>query len=118
MNTHSDNSFNVLERLNQLLLLHDNMSVYQLAKQSGIARATIQGWFDKNNYPPIDKLETICHVLNITLAEFFYEGKDTGTDGEMITLEDNLLIKQYHKLPPQKRKLVTELVDALLEDNA
>lgn len=82
---HSDNPFNVLERLTQLLQLHDNISFYHLAKQSGIARATIQRWFDKNKYPPIDKLETICHVLNITLAEFFYEGKDTGTDGEMVT---------------------------------
>ena len=60
MSKHSDYSFNVLERLTELRQIYGDMSIYELAKHSGIARVTIQNWYDKNNYPPIDKLEAIC----------------------------------------------------------
>ena len=44
MSKHSEDSFNVLERLTQLLQIHGNMTVYDLAKHSGIPRGTIQSW--------------------------------------------------------------------------
>ena len=45
MSKHSDSSFNVLERLTELRQIHGDISIYELAKHSGIARGTIKGWY-------------------------------------------------------------------------
>lgn len=116
MSTSSYRAFNVHERLNELLKLHGNMSHYKLSTLSGIPAGTIRGWFKKKNYPPIDKLEAICHVFNISLADFFYE--ETCKDDQTISLEDHLLIKRWHNLSPRQRKLLNELMDEILEKDS
>ena len=50
--------FNVLERLQELREAR-GLSVYRLAKLSGIPQSTIATWYQKNLYPPIDKLEML-----------------------------------------------------------
>ena len=118
MSKHSEDSFNVLERLTQLLQFHGDMSIYDLAKHSGIPRSTIQSWYKRNNYPPIDKLEIICKALDITLADFFYEEEHLGINDEEITIEDKLLISQWHKLSSDNKKVVRDVVKALLKGNS
>ena len=118
MSKHSEDSFNVLERLTQLLQIHGNMTVYDLAKHSGIPRGTIQSWYDRNNYPPIDKLEIICKALDITLAEFFYEEEYIGQNDEEITIEDKLLINRWHRLSSENKTLIYNMVKALLKGNS
>ena len=117
MSKHSDSSFNVLERLTELRQIHGDISIYELAKHSGIARGTIKGWYIQNNYPPIDKLEAICHAFGITLADFFYEEEHPGINDEEITTEDKLLLSQWHKLSPENKSLVKNTVNALLKGN-
>ena len=101
--------FNVLDRLAELRKLN-NMSIYKLAKLSGIPQSTISTWYQKNYYPPIDKLEIICHVFGISLAEFFYQPEDKIN---IITAEDNLHLQQWHRLSVYHKELLQALMGEL-----
>ena len=62
--------FDVLGRLTDLRE-RKGWSVYKLAKLSGIPQSTIATWYQRNLYPPIDKLETLCQTLGVSLSVFF-----------------------------------------------
>ena len=63
--------FNVLERMEELRKAR-GLSVYKLAKLSGIPQSTIATWYQKNLYPPIDKLEILCNTFELSTVEFLY----------------------------------------------
>jgi transcriptional regulator with XRE-family HTH domain len=106
----TESGFDVLARINELRKLYGDMSVYKLSKLSDISQSTISTWYSKDIYPPIDKLERICHVFNITLAEFFHLEEDSP---DPITTEELQLIKKFHRLSSYHRKLLDELAGVL-----
>ena len=86
MSKQSIDRFDVLARITELRE-RKGLSVYKLAKLTGIPQSTIASWYQKNNYPPIDKLERICIVLGVTLSEFFHlKEEPTETDSEELDL--------------------------------
>ena len=62
--------FDVLARIQELRESRE-WSVYKLAKLSGIPQSTIATWYQKNLYPPIDKIEILCNTFQISLHDFF-----------------------------------------------
>ena len=58
--------FDVLARIQELRESRE-WSVYKLAKLSGIPQSTIATWYQKNLYPPIDKIEILCNTFQISL---------------------------------------------------
>jgi len=99
-------SFDVLSRLKELLELN-HMSVYRLSKLTSIPQSSIATWFQKNYYPPIDKLEIICHVFGISLAEFFYREEDSI---DIVTAKDVIHLKQWHRLSSDQQDLLHSLM--------
>ena len=110
MDNSTDSGFDVLARIDELRQNNGNMSIYRLAKLSDIPQSTISTWYSKNNYPPVDKLERICHVFDITLAEFFHLDSDRSGP---FTAEELKLIKKYHRLTSFNRGLLNMLARAL-----
>jgi transcriptional regulator with XRE-family HTH domain len=49
------------------------ISLYQLAKDSGISLATIKAAEKRSGQLKIDTIEKICEALGITLSAFFAE---------------------------------------------
>jgi transcriptional regulator with XRE-family HTH domain len=47
----------------------------EIAEKVGVTPANISQWVTKA-YPPLEGIEKVCEVLNISLAEFFVGGKD------------------------------------------
>ena len=48
------------------------MSVYELAKKSGISHNTIYRWYNMNYTPTLETLQILCEKgFEISLAEFF-----------------------------------------------
>ena len=48
------------------------MTIYELAKRSGINKNTIYRWYDHNYTPTLDSLQVICEKgFEISLMEFF-----------------------------------------------
>lgn len=48
------------------------MSIYELAKKSGVSKNTIYRWYKLNYTPTFDSIKTICEKgFNMSLVEFF-----------------------------------------------
>ena len=53
------------------------MTIYELAKRSGINKNTIYRWYDKNFTPSLDSLQVICEKgFGMSLVEFFALGSE------------------------------------------
>ncbi|MBQ9887423.1 MAG: helix-turn-helix transcriptional regulator [Lachnospiraceae bacterium] len=110
MNTTTNNTpFNVLNRITELREAK-GMSVYKLSKLSEIPQSTIATWYQKSLYPPIDKLERICNVLDISLANFF------NVDGYYCISEENdlTLLKKWDLLTTEEKNSVMHIIDQFL----
>ena len=100
--------FDVLAKIKELREAR-KWSVYKLAKLSGIPQSTIATWYQKNLYPPIDKLELLCDVFGIPLSEFFSQGTEKS-----LTSEQMLLLEKWNLLSPKERTAVLSIMDAFL----
>lgn len=102
--------FDVLGRLTQSREAKE-LSVYRLAKLSGIPQPTIATWYQKQYYPLIDKLEILCHAMDITLVDFF----NTDSNTIIITDSDDYeAFELYRLLPESEKELIVQLMDHLL----
>ncbi len=100
--------FDVLERIKELREAR-KWSVYKLAKLSGIPQSTIATWYQKNLYPPIDKLELLCDTFGISLSEFFSIGAERVLTGEQLSLLD-----KWNLLNTKERAAVLSIIDAFI----
>lgn len=103
--------FDVLSRL-QELRENRGWSVYKLSKLSGIPQSTLATWYQKNLYPPIDKLEIICNTFGISLAEFFSTGTIKSLSGEQLALLDH-----WNLLTSKERLAISNTIEAFLDKN-
>ncbi len=100
--------FDVLARIKELREAR-KWSVYKLAKLSGIPQSTIATWYQKNLYPPIDKLELLCDVFGISLSEFFSTGPEKS-----LTSEQLYLLENWNLLNCKEREAVLSVINAFL----
>ena len=100
--------FDVLARISELREAR-KWSVYKLAKLSGIPQSTIATWYQKNLYPPIDKLELLCDIFGISLSEFFRLQPE-----QSLTIEQQLLLEKWNLLSPKEREAVLSIMEAFL----
>ncbi len=86
-----------------------NWSVYKLAKLSGIPQSSIATWYQKNYYPPIDKLECLCDTFGITLAEFFSSG-----EGVSLSPEQSAVLDKWMLLNAKEKAAILQVMDAFI----
>ncbi|MCR4829992.1 MULTISPECIES: helix-turn-helix domain-containing protein [unclassified Butyrivibrio] len=105
--------FDALGRISELRQAR-RLSVYKLAKLADVPQSTIVTWYNKNRYPSIDKLESICNAFGITLSEFFSDADqlDNGkTDAELADLNSKyLLLTDYQK------EALMKVIDAFIHE--
>ncbi len=89
-----------------------NWSLYRLAKEAGISYSTLSNTFHRNNVPSVSTLMRICEGFGITLAEFFDE---EGTMPKQLTVSDQKLLLDWHRLPRNDKNLVTAYMQGLLK---
>ncbi len=89
-----------------------NWSLYRLAKEADISYSTLSNTFHRNNVPSVSTLMRICEGFGITLAEFFDE---EGTMPKQLTLSDQQLLADFHRLPRSDKNLVTAYMQGLLK---
>lgn len=89
-------------RLEQLIK-ERGWSRYRLSKECGLGESTISNMFARNTVPSLSTLESICNGLNISLAEFFSDGKLVELDDELQTL-----FKLYSTLSPEQKKIIVD----------
>ena len=100
----------VLKRVTQLRE-ERNWTLYRLAKEADISYSTLSNTFHRNNVPSVSTLMRICEGFGITLSEFFDEG---GTMAKQLTVSDQKLLADFHRLPRNDKNLVTAYMQGLL----
>lgn len=104
----------VLKKVTQLRE-ERNWSLYRLAKEAGISYSTLSNTFHRNNVPSVSTLMRICEGFGITLSEFFDEG---GIMPKQLTVSDQQLLSDFHRLPRNDKSLVTAYMQGLLKISA
>ncbi len=66
--------FDVLDRITELRN-ERGWSNYRVAKSAGISQSTYQTWYSRKASPTLEGIEKVCRAFDISLSEFFYEGK-------------------------------------------
>lgn len=100
--------FNVLARIQELRESRE-WSVYKLAKLSGIPQSTIATWYQKNLYPPIDKIEILCDTFHISLHDFFSPG-----DSDDLSADQRTLLTKWEQLSEKEKHAIYGLIDIFL----
>lgn len=100
--------FDVLNRIQELREAR-GWSVYKLAKLSGIPQSSIATWYQKNYYPPIDKLEILCDTFGISLSEFFHVG-----EAVTLTPEQKNLLAKWGCLNSKEKSAVIQIMDVFI----
>ena len=100
--------FDVLSRIKELREAR-GWSVYHLAKLSGIPQSTIATWYQKNLYPPVDKIEILCQTFGIFLTEFFSNGTLFEASPEIRDL-----LHQWALLSSKQKAILLSLIDTFL----
>ena len=80
-----------------------NLSMYELARRSGMAESTLYNLFERGTMPKLDTLERICKGLEITLSDFFIFLEDPK-DGKHITGEEAALLEISRSLTKRNRE--------------
>ena len=101
----------VLSKVTQLLE-ERNWTLYRLAKEADISYSTLSNTFHRNNVPSVSTLMRVCDGLGITLSEFFDE---EGTAVKKLTIADQRLLADFHRLPREEKKLLTAYMQGLLK---
>ena len=109
--TENKKPFHILDRIKELREAK-GWSAARLARETGIPQQTMQSWYSRDNYPSIDKLEAICGVLGITLAQFFSPPGSFTAEGA-----DAGMLEKLHLLDEEQRKLIEGMTDEFLRAN-
>lgn len=96
----------------QQLMDERNWTIYKVAKEADIPWSTVRNMFKRNTEPSIITLECICKGMGISLSQFFDEENKMGLTGEQAQL-----IRDWSKLNERNKRLVSELVEALNQNN-
>ena len=79
------------------LINERGISIYRLAQMSGISYSTIRTSEKRNGQLSIDVLERICKALNISLAEFFADGKELVALRALYSVHDRGVLNAGNK---------------------
>ena len=110
--------FDVLARIQELRESRE-WSVYKLAKLSGIPQSTIATWYQKNLYPPIDKIEILCNTFQISLHDFFSYEDFNGLSKDqknLLTKWDQLSEKEKDAIYSLQNSCIIKIVKRKLHD--
>lgn len=104
----------ILIKITQLLD-ERHWSLYRLAKEAEISYSTLSNTFQRNNVPSIPTLMRLCEGLGITMSEFFAED---GMEVKQLSDADRELLREFHCLPREDKKLLNVYVRGLIESDS
>ena len=104
----------VLQKIKELLD-ERRWTLYRLAKEAKVSYSTLSNTFQRNNVPSIPTMIRVCEGFGITLSQFFDEG---GMEVKQLSMSDQQLLTEFHRLPRNDKKLVIAYMQGLLKITA
>lgn len=107
---------------NNLILLRKKYGLTQedLAKRSGVSRRSIALYETKGINPPVNSLQKIAQVLNITIEQLAgFEKNTSEIESPFASVDSRTLrrLKQILSLTPEQRHVVYTVVDSMIMKN-
>lgn len=89
-----------------------NISGKALAKLVNLDASQISKIENNATKPSLDALERICAALGVNLSDFFTDDQKQ----KIVLPEVNQVIGKVKKLPPQKLKVLNDVLDTWVDD--
>lgn len=102
----------ILVRLKQLMEEY-GWSEYRLAKNANLSQSTVTNIFRRNSAPSFSTLSAICQAFNITLAQFFSDGKELIE----LTTEQKALLLKWSMLNEEQKALLLRVINLIKDKN-
>lgn len=104
---------NVPERLDALMK-ERNLTIYALAKASGLHWQTIKNLFSRTSNPSVATMACICNGLGITLSQFFAEDDESAI---ALTAEQEYLLKRWNTISTEDKRIISDMLDVMNRKN-
>lgn len=85
-----------------------NLSERELADLTSISQPVINRLENNTRTADIDSIKRICSALGLTLSQFFADKPDSVPE---LPSEINQAIEKIRKLPPQRLKILNDVLD-------
>ncbi len=84
-------------------------TIYELAKNAGVAPTTIYNWRDRLSSPTLSLLEAVCSAFGISVIDFLI------SEDELLSLteEQRELIKLWGRLSGEQKKSILSLMKSM-----
>ncbi len=91
------------------LRIEKGWTIYELAKQAGVAPTTIYNWRDRLSSPTLYLLESVCSAFEISVIDFLLD------EDELIALteEQKEVIRIWNTLSSEKKKSIINLMKTM-----
>ena len=89
--------------------LQKGWTIYELAKQAGVAPTTIYNWRDRCSSPTLSLLEAVCSAFEISVIDFLMD------EDELMALTDEQqeVIRVWNTLSGEKKKSILNLMKTI-----
>ncbi len=89
------------------LRLAKGWTIYELAKNAGVAPTTIYNWRDRLSSPTLSLLDAVCSAFEISVIDFLSDGS------EFETSEEKELIQLWNTLSREQKKSIINLMKSM-----
>ena len=98
----------ILARIKYFMEKKD-LSQAALAKLTDVPQSTINSMFKRNRQPTVFTLQQICKGLDISVSEFFADGKTS----EYLTAEQRRMVDKWSELTPEQQDALLRLIESM-----
>lgn len=98
----------IANRINELCEKQD-ISKYQLAKQSGLAESSISNLLNRSSDARCSTISRVCEGFGITMAQFFQDD-DKRCD---LNIEQQHILNVWESLSKEEKRLVEAYIDGI-----
>ena len=89
--------------------LQKGWTIYELAKQAGVAPTTIYNWRDRYSSPTLSLLEAVCSAFKISVIDFLMDEDELMA----LTEEQQEVIRIWNTLSSEKKKSILNLMKSM-----
>lgn len=89
--------------------LQKGWTIYELAKQAGVAPTTIYNWRDRCSSPTLSLLEAVCSAFEISVIDFLMDEDELMA----LTEEQQEVILVWNTLSNEKKKSILNLMKTI-----
>ena len=94
----------------QSLCEQNGVKPAEVARETGIAKATLSEWKNGTYTPKIDKLQKIADFFGVTI-DYLLTGKEP--EGDHYTVQEKRLLAYYRALTDGNKKIIENTMKAL-----